>query len=222
MKKITFLVVLMCFPYLINAQKETSAPLSVLGGLKGGLNVATIAGEGDSDVTSRISFHLGFFAEFPVSSKFSFQPELLFSSQGARENTFIQTNINGFPTFAKSDIILRLNYINVPVLAKYYLADRFSIEVGPQVGFLITARAEFENEDEQFTIKGEDSVIDNFKTIDFGAVFGLGFKVTEKVNFSIRYNLGLSNIYKGEELNEDASEIEFRNRVFQFSLGFNF
>jgi hypothetical protein len=73
-------------------------------GVKGGLNMSNNSADGSKSITS---FHLGGFAQFKMNDKFAIQPELLYSAQGAK---------NDFGT-------LNLNYINIPVMAKYNVAD---------------------------------------------------------------------------------------------------
>jgi len=104
----------------------------VMFGVKGGINSSTFSGDGFGDFDnpdSRTSFNLGLLAEIPVSDKFSVQPEVLYSGQGydivSRDNA--------------NDVEYQLDYINVPVLAKYYLVDGLSLEAGPQIGFLVNS-----------------------------------------------------------------------------------
>ncbi len=86
-------------------------------GAKGGLNFASITGDNIDESGLTTGIHFGVLAEIPLSEKFSFQPELLYSSQA-----------------------LNLNYLNIPLMGKYYLTKGFSLEVGPQIGFLLSAK----------------------------------------------------------------------------------
>jgi len=141
---------------------------------------------------SKLSFHFGGLVEFGLSDKFSVQPEVLYSSVGAKDG---DTSINE-------------NYLSIPVMAKYYVAEGFSLEVGPQVGILMSATAK----------NGSDSVDvkDSFKSTDFGAGLGAGYKMESGLFFSARYVLGLSNV-----LADSGSEWG-KNNVFQFSAGYKF
>ena len=96
-------------------------------------------------------------------------------------------------------------------MAKYYVIDDLSIEAGLQIGFLIKSEAKNQN-----NIVIRDSK-DHFKPIDYGINLGLGYKLEEGFNFAMRYNFGFSNIHDLE--NSDA---EWKNRVFQFSVGYSF
>ena len=156
-------------------------------GVKGGLNMSTTSEDGAS---SLLAFHLGGFAELKVNDKFAVQPELLYSAQGAKFDGF---NYN-------------LNYINVPVMAKYYVADAFSIEAGPQIGFLMSAK-----------VDGVDFK-EFCKTTDFGLNLGAGYNLNENMSLGLRYSMGLSEIEKEVAVGDSGS----KNSSFQLSFGYKF
>src|SRR5690606_31086389 len=99
-------------------------------GPKAGVNLATISGNDDSEM--KIGFHVGAVAEIKFNDKFSLQPEVLYSAQGAKEK-------------GEGDGKMNNDYINIPIMAKYYFVEGFSIEAGPQVGFLMKSEAKGEN-----------------------------------------------------------------------------
>ncbi len=187
-------------------------------GAKAGLNLSSVGGDETDDVESRTGFHVGGVAEIMISDKFAFQPELVYSAQGAKSE-FSESG-NGFSFTEESE--LKLTYLNIPLLAKYYVADGFSIEAGPQIGILLSADAEF-TETETFggvteTFSGEDDVKDDISSIDFGVGVGLGYKMESGLNFALRYNLGLSNINDFE----GSDDFKQQNNVIQVSVGYFF
>ncbi|MBT8210736.1 MAG: PorT family protein, partial [Eudoraea sp.] len=100
-------------------------------GVRGGANFATITGDDTDNLDSRIGLFLGGTAEFEVvADKFAIQPELLYSMQGSEYSD----SDGGF------DGRFKLDYLNVPVMAKVYVADGFFLEAGPQIGFLLSAK----------------------------------------------------------------------------------
>ena len=159
-------------------------------GLKGGLNISSISNLDEAG--SRVSFHFGGVFERELSEKFSLQTEVLFSSQGVE----------------KEDEVLKLHYINIPVLAKFYVVDGLSLEAGLQAGIFLLS--EFED-DGEFVADLDDYI----STFDFGLNFGLGYRLDNGLNFGARYNLGLTNVF------EDAGETN-TNGVFQVSIGYFF
>ncbi len=186
MKKVYLvLFTILCTVYTSNAQK-------LIYGVKGGLNFATVTG----DVTgakSRTSFHLGGVVELPISDKFSIQPELLFSLQGTKAG---QSKWN-------------FSYLNIPVMAKFYAADGFSLEGGPQFSLLLSANAEAGN--------NSQDVSKSIKALDLGVGIGAGYKLDNGFNFSLRYNFGLSNFW-----DVPGSKESYSNAVFQISAGYSF
>ena len=189
-------------------------------GIKGGINLATITGDDTDDLDGRTSFHFGVVAEIAISDKFSVQPELLYSSQGATsEDSYSEEGFN-----VKEEVTVKLDYINLPIIAKYYVADGFSIEAGPQIGFLMNSELEID-----LTASGEgfsedfsetEDLKDYVKGIDFGLNFGLGYKMESGLNFSARYNLGLSDGKDDPEFFESDSAL--KNNVIQISVGYFF
>ncbi len=159
-------------------------------GAKAGINFTSVTGDNTSDITSITEFQsFGLVAEIPFSEKLSFQPELMYSAQG----------------FDLNEDLVSLKYLNVPLMAKYYITKRLNIEAGPQFGYLLSAKQE------------DNDVDDNFNNIDFGVNFGLGYKLENGLNFGARYNLGLSNINDADVLDDKN-----RNSVFQIYVGFFF
>lgn len=206
MKKVILCGAIALFGFLsANAQE-------VKFGVKAGVNLATIGGDVE-DADGRTSFHVGGVAEIMISDKFSVQPELLYSAQGL-QSEYSETIMGSELKFEEK---LKLDYINLPIMAKFYVAEGLSIEAGPQVGFLISAESEVEASYQGESENETDDVKDAFKSIDFAAGIGLGYKLDSGLNFSARYTLGLANI--AEDAGDDSS---IQNNVLQVSLGYMF
>ena len=162
-------------------------------GIKGGLNFSNIT---DSDWDMKAGFHLGAFAEFKISDYFGIQPEFVYSRQGA----FVKED--GWKYWA------RFNYINIPVLAKIYIAERLSVNVGPQFGLLLNSKMKAKN-------GGDSGKTDIDGTKSFDVSFGMGLSYNLDYNWFIdaRYNLGLTDMSK----NGDG-----KNSVIQVGVGYRF
>ncbi len=207
MKNLLFVLTIVLFGFTnIIAQK-------IKYGSKIGVNIANITGDEVDDLNTKTSLHAGAVAEIMISDEFSFQAELLYSAQGAKSD-YIET-IDGV-TFRYTSI--NLEYINVPLLAKFYIVEGLSLEAGPQVGFLLTADREFEKTNNGETETGEKDILDEIKGIDFGLNFGLAYKLESGIFLAARYNLGLSNI---NDLTE-SDDLKNQNRVIQVSAGYFF
>lgn len=188
-------------------------------GAKAGANFALIGGDGAENFDPRVSFHVGGLVEVPLMGKFAIQPELLFSSQGMKEGYY------GFVFKGNIKNNLVLDYINVPIMGKYYILEGLSVELGPQVGFLVSAKNKYKDHDDSGTI----DVKDFYKSIDFAVGLGASYRLNNDVFFSIRFNKGISSInedlyfiphdYPGDGYNYSYKQ---RNNVLQISAGYSF
>ena len=165
-------------------------------GIKAGLNVYNINNDNNVEYDSKTGFHLGLIGHVHLAKQVAFQPEIVYSAQGARYKT------------AGIESKLNLGYINVPLMIQYMFDNGFRLEAGPQVGFLVNAK----------TKTGNNSVDikNNFKSTDVALGLGIGY-VHPPTGFGVdaRYNLGLSNI------NENSSP-KSTNRGFQFGVFYLF
>lgn len=179
MKKLLFGLLFLAGALSINAQ-------SVKFGVKGGLNFATLRGN-NLDVDSKTGFHLGGVVELKFLDKFSVQPELLYTELGTK-------NSNGE---------LKLDYISLPVMAKYYVLDGFFAEAGPQFSFLV-------RDELDVTGGALDPQTEDF---DLGLNLGLGYSFKNGLFIQSRYTLGLTALQENPDV---------RNGAFQLSLGYLF
>jgi hypothetical protein len=165
-------------------------------GIKGGLNVYNINNDNNSGYDAKVGFNVGLLGHIHLAKQLAFQPEIVYSAQGAKSKTLgTETKLN-------------LDYINVPMLIQYMFDNGFRLQAGPQVGFLVSAKAKVG--DTKIDVK------DDLKKVDFGIGAGLGY-VDPKSGFGIdaRYNLGLSNI------NENSSPKSY-NRGLQVGVFYLF
>lgn len=192
MKKIILTTIAILAFSFMNAQETRF-------GIKGGLNLTTFAGGNYNDAKSLVGFQVGGFAEIKIIERLAIQPEVLFSTQGAKFD-------GGFD----GDFDAKLNYINIPVLAKFYITKQFTVEAGPQIGFLVSAKQD-----------GDDAK-DFYKSTDFGFNFGAGYNFTDNLSVGLRYTVGLSNIgdYNAEDLDEYYDSP--KNSVLALSLAYKF
>ncbi|MEW7293000.1 porin family protein [Aquimarina sp. 2304DJ70-9] len=174
MKKLILLAIAVIgFTLTANAQK-------VKFGFKGGLNLANVDVEvAGVDTDSRTGYHIGAVLQLGLGDTFILQPELLYSAQGTSD--------------------FDIDYLNIPVLAKLKFAKIFSVEAGPQFGFVVNdgIKDAFLStvESESFDISGAVGA-----GVEFGPVFG-----------QIRYNFGLTDVVDG---------FDGKNTAFQISVGY--
>lgn len=164
-------------------------------GAKLGINFSDTSGDNalrDGPITSIPM--IGVYAEILLNEKFSFQPELQYSPQG-------------FGTGSGNNDVILTQYLNLPLMGKYYVTKGLSLEAGPQVGFLLDAN------DNGLNL----NIINDFKTFDLGLNLGLGYKFNNGLNLGFRYTIGISNIN-----NIAGSTDSFRNGNGQLTIGYSF
>ncbi|MBP2833532.1 PorT family protein [Aquimarina sp. U1-2] len=196
MQKQTVLFILMLtYSALVLAQQDED-PLYTRAGFKIGLNYANLAGDID-DTEARIRMHLGAVIEFPVSSRFYVQTEILYSAQG------YTVDENGI------DNKVSLNYLALPIIAKYYFTPRFSLETGPRFATLASSS---QSEGEE-----TDAFFDTFENFDFGWNFGVGYKAESGLFFQLHYVLGINEV-----IDTNVLDISANTSMFQLSVGYLF
>lgn len=157
---------------------------SVSLGIKAGANFANTNITASESITS---LHAGAYGLFKFAN-LGVQPEVLFSKQGSSFTGGSELN---------------LNYVNIPVMVKFYLPAGLNLQAGPQFGVLLNA----EDED------GVDQS-NGLKSSDLSAALGAGWDAPFGLQFTARYVLGLSDI-------NDGIGNEVKNRTFQLSIGYS-
>ncbi len=133
-------------------------------GAKASLMLTDLVGKDLVDNTPAAGFQLGAAMEMPIMDEIYFAPELLFSLQGAAGGV---DNV-------------RLFYMNLPLMGKYYITDQIAAEFGPQIGILIS---------DNF-----DRVFVNTNTIDVGIGFGGGYAINDEIYLQARFNYGFIKV----------------------------
>ncbi|RRJ90981.1 PorT family protein [Paenimyroides tangerinum] len=203
MKRIILLAIVL-LGYSVNAQQEVKF------GPKAGVNLSTLSNSPKAKML--IGFYVGVVAEIKFDDKFSIQPELIYSSQGAKYDYSVSLgNISG--TIFQE----KLEYINIPILAKYYISKGFSVEFGPQFGFLVKAESKGE-----VTVKGETfennrDIKDEVNSFDFGIGAGFAYDLSNGFFINARYNFGITNVGKSNYNYQDSE-----NGVAQIGVGYKF
>lgn len=205
MKPIVLIVLsnLICFTLL--SQDQEKKPVF---GIKAGLNTSIFSASINSESSYKAGFHVGGYMKSSLSEKVFFRPEVFFSGQGQKDE--YRTPPNG-PSVGNTTTTV--NYLNVPLLFEF--GKKFSLQAGPQVGFLLSAKEEGEIDGE---VINED-LKDIMKGTDFSFCIGLGFSTEKNINLGARLNYGLSEIFDESGSNGFPS---IKNRTFHFYLGYSF
>lgn len=183
-------------------------------GVKAGVNFSNMTIDDADDRTMKTGFHAGVFGRMGITEVFSVQPELLYTTKGF---TNAYDNV-----LAEGEAKFKLNYIEIPVNLVYHLAEDFSFQIGPYIGYLASAKVSTDSSVlDFFEIDTDDNIDrDNFRSFDFGITGGLDFTLDPLI-FGFKYNLGLVNVVKdnipAEQLLGNA-----KNTVIQVYAGILF
>ncbi len=129
-------------------------------------------------------------------------------------------NYTGF-----SNVRTNLDYLNVPLMGHIYIAQGLSLNAGVQAGFLLRSNISYDmaeitiNKDGSYTYDSKAQHIDTkmnslMKKVDFSIPVGLSFEYANVV-VDLRYNIGVTNIYKS-----GVSDSNNCNKVFALTVGY--
>jgi len=176
-----------------NLHSNAQAKLS----LQGGLNQARekYSGDGASlTLGTRTSLNFGLNADFEGSDNFNLRSGLLY---------------NGYGSKSGDGEVSKLDYLTIPVLGRFKVADGFYAFAGPQIGLLLSAKSKYKDETED--------VKEFYKGTNISALIGAEYKFTDKLSLGASYNAGLSNI--GKDMDGDG---KLTTTGFSINLGFSF
>lgn len=173
---------------------------------KVGLNLASMTEAGD-DSKIRVGFAAGAEGLYQVSDIFGISAGLLYSQQGVKGDV------------GSAEGTIKMDYLNVPVLANVYVAKGLAVKIGFQPGFLINdkIKAEVSGVSAEMGIKEAfryGNIDVDVKSLDFTIPVGLSYEISNFV-IDARYNWGLTKTIDGVG---DGT----KNSVFQFTLGYKF
>lgn len=192
----------------------TSQAQEIKYGVKAGLNLADW-GMDAQNTNVKEGINAGVLAELKFTENFAIQPEVVYSQQGTELEVKYWTGSN---VSAKETYTSKIDYINIPVVLKYYVFEGLNIQAGPQIGFVVSAKDKIEytgfdgRQDLEFDAK------DSYKNVDFSILGGLGYDLPLGIFLQARYTYGLSNINNDEE----TDDVKLSNNVISFSVGYKF
>ena len=194
MKKIMMIAAMMIAALGVNAQNEVGQ-FSVMP--KAGINISSLTK--DDGTKSKVGFVGGLEFAYGAAKNFEVTAGVLYSMQGAKvENT---------------DVKINMDYINIPILAQYYIVKGLAVKAGVQVGF--NTKAKFSDGNTSVDVKDFYSALGvdtDKKTVDFSIPVGLSYEIANVV-LDARYNIGMTDVFEGAEN---------KNSVIQITLGYKF
>lgn len=167
---------------------------------KVGVTLATIS----SDNTKfKFGMAAGIEGQYQLNNWFGLSAAVMYSQQG----------------FKAKDIDLKgnLEYINIPVMAKFYVTKGLSLNVGLQPGFMTKAKAKISGRDRDFK--------DECNKVDFSIPMSIAYEFENGLTFEARYTTGLTNVGKDVFDSTDSSwdkAYQNKNEVFMLTVGYKF
>ena len=181
-----------------------------------GMNITNISGAEIVTGTSTenanfmVDFAVGIEAEYGLAEKISLAAGILYSRQGCDFGEFKASN--GYTTVGWDKNQNKLGYLNIPIVANYYIAKGFAIKAGIQPGFLLSAKRKIDGIGD--TPSEDIDYKDALESFDLSIPLGLSYE-TDNVVIDGRYNLGVTKI------NKDGDD-SMKNSVIQFTIGYKF
>lgn len=186
-------------------------------GAKAGISIPNLQGDNGKSkgYISRMGGYGGLFINFRITPTFYLQPEINFSPQGGKRNGMQEvpgdaiTEITlppGVNLYADFKNVTILNYLEIPILAKFILGQKFKYFAcaGPHVSFLMEAKTKTSGNSPLYldavgqvplmhdgspfpavSFNSTTNIKESIKTINAGVQGGLG----------IEYPVGLGNIF---------------------------
>jgi hypothetical protein len=170
MKKIAMLV-LFCLPFFGFTQK-----------FNGGLIVGGLISQVDGDTYDgyhKFGYLGGAYVSLQISQHSSFQLEMEYIQKGSRYNA---DSANP----ADQPYLLRLHYLEIPVLYQYSFGKRFMVEAGPAADVLLGYYEEKDNI--------ADPPTEPFRTVTLSGIIGVTANITDHLKANFRFNYSLISL----------------------------
>ena len=168
-------------------------------GVKGGANLVKIDNQAFKD-GFKFGYNLGAFAEVNFSKKWGIQPEVLWAQSAYKTADNFSQIYQAQGGISNLDV--KLNYLQIPLLLSYRPSKLLTFQAGPQFGILI-------NQDKDLITNGGDA----FKTGDLSMLAGAQLNILG-LKAGARYAIGLNNI------NDITTSTDWKSRGWQVYVGF--
>ncbi|WP_304344086.1 porin family protein [Chryseobacterium koreense] len=146
----------------------------------------------------RYSFYAGALAQIPIgqNDQFYLQPEVEFLGAGETGKDKNAQSSKGY------DAVYANNYISVPIYFKAYLSEaesEFFAIAGPKFNILIDQKVTDPSKPYYAVdqLPEYPGVNGKAASLNFALSVGLGYSLKRQLELTARYDIGLSNTYKG-------------------------
>jgi hypothetical protein len=174
--------------------------LSLAQEFNGGIIAGGIISQVDGDTWKgydKFGYLAGGYVSLKISPHSSFQMEMAYIQKGSRHNA-------DSSNFYDQTYLLRLHYLEIPVLYQYTFGRRFSLEAGPAVDVLMGY------EEEQDGIS--DPPTEPIRNITLSGILGASVYLTHNLKANFRVNYSLMSLRDTDAPYPDA----YRKMFFQY------
>lgn len=184
---------------------------------KAGINIAKMTNTENGKV--RWGLVAGAELGYQASPLLSITAGALYSQQGVNSDVDIYYNNSNSQPDVRMEMTFKMDYVNIPILANFYVADGLAVKMGIQPGFLINDKVEISKFGDSTETGLKDFYRDanadvNISSVDFAIPLCISYEFSNVV-LDARYNLHLTNAISA--LGEST-----KHSVFQITLGYKF
>ena len=124
------------------------------------------------------------------------------------------------------DSKFNMNYVNIPVMAKFYVTKGLSLNAGLQLGFMTSAKLA---DVQLLGGKSDVDIKDLCNKTDFSIPLSIAYEFTNGLSFEARYNAGVTNVFKDDVVNAALDVVggtkrwdDNKNEMFMITVGYKF
>lgn len=189
-------------------------------GVKAMLGVSNILDNANQSM--RLAYGIGVVVDARLTESLSFQPEVLFTTKGAKND--LNTPLNKIVTVNTST-----SYLEIPMLLKLNIGKN-GLLVGPYLGFKLSqdVLATYEDKNNTDWLLKTAQYDPEINFLDFGLSAGYERKIDDRMTIDARLNYGMRNItdkssIKVEKSSQVAEVFPFNNpKNLSFMIGFRY
>lgn len=165
----------------------------------------------DDDAKFKFGIGAGIETQYQIKNWLGVSGGIMYQQMG--------TKVKDIDGVDMSDYKVNLDYINVPVMARFYVAKGLSLNVGLQAGFLTNAKAKYGS--------AEFDVKDEIEKFDLSAPVSIAYELPMGLTFEAICNYGITDVAKdynhGSSKSSNYSKImDDKNLLFQITVGYRF
>ena len=216
MKKMMMIAAMMVATLSANAQRSILEPGQFGLQPKVGLNLSTINGK---DLKYKAGVGAGLEAQYQVNNWFGLTAAVMYEMEGAAAKITNTENALGL-----EKLRVNLEYLNIPVMARFYVAKGLSLGVGLQPGFLTKAKAKAEGQG--FNLDNEGDMKDLCNKFCLAVPLSISYELPFGLTFDARYTMGLNDTCKENKSGQTGhswnTRYDGKNSVIQLTVGYKF